>query len=150
MDLAASALPGIVIPSKEAPAGAGFTISIPASHPKADKLVKLFQFLETRVVMPSGIEIKRPSPLSDPVTEFLGMLREVVDDKPSFDRALSQLADKQKKNSLGAMGLAMQNPQVLAALLEAPLAQGFMGDRVEHQENKKWALNMANKLRDRS
>lgn len=151
MRFASSQIPGILQPVA---AGQGkpesFKIRIPADHPKANELVKLFKFLETRVVTPSGIEISRKAPLADPVAEFLSMLRDVVEDKESFDQALEQVTQGSRKNDLAAMGMAFERPQVLAALIEAPLAQGFMGDRVEHQDHKKWALKFARKLRDRS
>ena len=55
-----------------------------------------------------------------------------------------------RRDRLSSLGLHIQQPKVLASLLEAPLADGFMGDRVEDQDTKKWALRAARKLRDRS
>lgn len=152
MQLVAAGLPGIVqsVAPTRTHEPCQFTVRIPADHPKADRLVKLFKFLETRVVMPSGIEIKRSAPVRDPATEFLDMLRDVVDDKESFDQALNQVTSETRQDGLETMGLILQQPKALAAMLEAPLAQGFMGDRVEHQDHKKWALKAARKLRDRS
>jgi hypothetical protein len=151
LKFASQMLPGIVTPQRAGPGQHdAFTIRIPENHPKADQLVRLFKFLETRVVMPSGIELKRPSPVQNPVGEFLSMLRDVVEDKESFDQALDTVMNGKRKDRLSALGLHMQQPQILASLLEAPLADGFMGDRVEHQETKKWALRAARKLRDRS
>jgi len=150
MKLASIGLPGIVQPARPRAEPASFTIKIPANHPKADQLVRLFKFLETHVVMPSGIEINRQAPVSDPVGEFVGMLRDVVDDRESFDQALAQVTGANEEDEFAALGLSLRKPQVLATLVEASLAGGYLGDRVEHRDDKKWALNMAKKLRGRS
>ena len=77
LKFASEMLPGIVKPRHNGPGqNPSFTVRIPENHPKAEALVKLFKFLETRVVMPSGIQIQRPAPVTDPVGEFLSMLRE--------------------------------------------------------------------------
>lgn len=150
MSLASMALPGIVTPPRGAPGRpASFTIRIPENHPRAEQLVKLFKFLETRVVMPSGIELSRPGPLRDPVAEFLDMLRDVVDDKDSFDQAMEQLVNSTRKESLESYGLRMGDAGVMATLLEGPLINGFLGKREEEQGTKAWVEKAVRKLRDR-
>ncbi len=78
------------------------------------------------------------------------MLRDRVDDKESFDQAPTRVTSIRKDNELTTMGLILKQPKVLTTAIEASLAKGFLGDRVEHKDPKGWALKAARKLRDRS
>lgn len=89
--LAGSAISGFDGSVEQTPQGPSFKIRIPKGHPKVEQLLKLANFLASRIVTEGGIEIDRaggPCLPADAESMMLDLLREIVDPE-HIDRLLA-------------------------------------------------------------
>jgi hypothetical protein len=69
------------------------TISIPADHPMAQKLIKLFEFYTTETQLPSGVTIKHRRENMEAVNLVIRELRQIVVDAGGDPSSIDSIHD---------------------------------------------------------